>query len=101
MNLARDFVNTNKNQVALTWSNGLSNNGQPVIDYRIWYDQGTGNYVILNSGVILKSFVLTTNVTPGQSYAFQIQARNVIGFSALSMPFTIIAASKPPAVTNV
>jgi hypothetical protein len=72
-----------------------------VLDYRVWYDQGTNNFVILASNVPTKSFLLTAGVVSGTYYKFKVEARNVIGYSALSAEISILAATVPPAVTNV
>lgn len=40
--LERDSENTNKTNVALTWSHPNSNGGLPVIDYTIMWDKGAG-----------------------------------------------------------
>lgn len=36
--LARDSLTTTTNQIGLLWNAGTSNGGQPILDYRIWYD---------------------------------------------------------------
>jgi hypothetical protein len=38
VNLARDSVTTTTTQIGLLWQVGASDGGQPVLDYRIWYD---------------------------------------------------------------
>ena len=37
-NLQDDPTVTDDSKVRLTWSDGASNGGQNVIDYRVWYD---------------------------------------------------------------
>lgn len=37
---------TSATQVGLSWSTGSANGGTSVIDYRVSYDQGTGNFVV-------------------------------------------------------
>jgi hypothetical protein len=36
--LSRDQVTTTTSQIGLLWNSGLSDGGQPLIDYRVWYD---------------------------------------------------------------
>lgn len=36
--LSRDPITTTTTQVGLLWNAGASNGGQPILDYRIWYD---------------------------------------------------------------
>jgi hypothetical protein len=42
---------TTKSVIGFSWSDGSSNGGTAVIDYRITYDQSTGNFVTLATGV--------------------------------------------------
>jgi hypothetical protein len=42
--------------IGLTWSDGTSNGGYPIIDYRISYDQSTGTFVTLEDGVTELSY---------------------------------------------
>jgi len=49
--LAREAVTTTTTQIGLLWNPGSSDGGQPVIDYRIWYDEGINNFVILADSV--------------------------------------------------
>ena len=59
-NLARDSLTTDKTQIGITWQDGASNGGQPILDYRISYDQGTGTWVVLQSGITSKSLIITS-----------------------------------------
>lgn len=47
INITRDSNLTTINQIVITWSPGASNGGNPIIDYRVTYDQGVGNWVVL------------------------------------------------------
>jgi hypothetical protein len=38
INLKRNELLTTRTQISFTWENGLSNGGQPIIDYRVTYD---------------------------------------------------------------
>jgi hypothetical protein len=38
INLANNLAVTNKQTIGITWTNGYSNGGSPVIDYRVSYD---------------------------------------------------------------
>jgi hypothetical protein len=42
---------TSSTQVGLTWIDGISNGGRPVIDYTLSYDQSTGTWIELESGI--------------------------------------------------
>jgi hypothetical protein len=82
------------------WSDGASNGGQPILDYRISFDQGSGNWAILQTGITTKELV-ATGASPGVTYYFKIEARNVIGYSGESAVFGIKAAIKPTSPTGV
>lgn len=100
VSLARDEVNTNLEQVSLTWSDGASNGGQPILDYRVSFDQGSGNWVVLESSVSSQNLV-ATGATAGVTYYFKIEARNIIGYSGESESFGIMAAVIPTQPTSV
>lgn len=100
MNLARDHSITTLTILGLTWSDGLSNGGQPILDYQVSFDQGTGDWIILQSGVTTKSFTYN-GATPVLTYKFRVKARNIIGFSVSSAEFAIRAAIVPAAPTQV
>lgn len=45
--LTQDKSATNRRQVALVWTDGAYNGGQPVIDYQISSDQGVGTWRVI------------------------------------------------------
>ena len=67
VNLLRDNGATTISAVGLTWSDGVYDGGDSVIDYRVSYDQGTDNWVILASGVNLNQYV-RSNLNQGTIY---------------------------------
>jgi hypothetical protein len=97
--LARDSVTTTTSQIGLLWNAGASDGGQPLLDFRIWYDQGIGANVILASNVNNQPYVVG-DLTMGTTYAFQVEARNAVGYSSKSQVFEIIAATVPDAPTT-
>lgn len=54
-----------------------------MFDYSVSFDQATGVYVELSSGILLTSYTATT-LTAGLTYKFKIQARNSHGLSEYS-----------------
>ena len=66
-----------------------------VIDYSIYWDQGTNNYVLAASGVTTTSYTRTTGISAGTTYKFKVKARNAVGLSADSTEFSITAATVP------
>ena len=92
--IIRDEVNTSKTQVAFTWTSPASSGGSAVIDYTIMWDQGTGTYIQAAAGVTTTSYT-KKGLTPGTTYNFKVQARNVIGVGSLTSAFSIVAAIVP------
>lgn len=83
--------------IGLNWYEGVNNGGTVVIDYRVWYQlgTGTGQYSILTAGLTTTSFNTTASLTMGEKYTFIVQARNAFGFGANSTATTILAAYRP------
>jgi len=66
-----------------------------VIDYRVWYDQANGNYIVLQANIVATSLTVTT-LTMGTSYKFKVESRNSFGFSLLfSNEITVLQAEVP------
>ena len=78
--------------IGFTWNNGISTGGSPIIDYRITYDQSTGNYIELEDGVLARTYQTTVVLTAGATYRFKIEARNSVGYSLESGELVILAA---------
>ena len=51
VSLVNDLSTTSASVIRITWSDGISTGGSPIIDYRVSYDQSTGNYVTLAQGI--------------------------------------------------
>lgn len=47
---------TSATVIGLTWSNGLSNGGSAVIDYRVYYDRAADDWIELASGIATRSY---------------------------------------------
>jgi hypothetical protein len=47
--LTRNDDLTSRTVVSFTWSEGTSHGGSPVIDYRISFDQGIDDFVVIGS----------------------------------------------------
>jgi hypothetical protein len=47
INLARDPSQTTTSQVGLTWEDGPYDGGLPILDYRVSFDHGGGNYIVV------------------------------------------------------
>ena len=79
----------------MTWTDGASNGGTPVLDYKIIYDQSIGNYITLVEGHISNSYTTVLMLTKGRLYKFKVYSRNSAGFSLESEEIQILAASIP------
>lgn len=91
--LINDILETNAFQIGLQWTAGLSNGGAEVAYYRVSYDQGIGSYTVLEAEVTgATSYIMTSPVTQGTTYAFKVEARNSVGFSLQSNEVSILAA---------
>lgn len=83
MSLANVPLVTSAYQIGLSWSDGAHDGGSPVLDYRVSFAvQGEAN-TIFSSGLINK-FETVTGLTPGVTYQFVVESRNLVGYSPLS-----------------
>ena len=86
---------TSATQIGISWSEGTSNGGAEVIDFTILYDQSTGTWVELASGVTETEYTTSVTLTQGQTYTFKVKARNSVGFGQYSAEVSILAAQVP------
>lgn len=59
---------TSEIQVGLLWTDGVSNGGQPVLDYTVSYEVSAGVWTELASGILTQSYTSTASLTAGASY---------------------------------
>ena len=96
--LANNAAITSASVIALTWTAPTVVGGTAVVDYRVSWDQGTSNYVILAQGVTTAFYSTTATLTPNTVYKFKVESRNAFGFStSFSNEVSIRAASVPTA----
>lgn len=90
-------MNSNAFVLAFTWSDGPSNGGTPIIDYRVYYDAATNGatFTILDFGITAKNYQSSVPITAGKFYQLKVQARNAMGYSPLSDAVSIFAAQTP------
>jgi hypothetical protein len=92
---------TSAYQVGLTWQEGTYNGGSPVIDYRVTYKgEFETDYIVFSEGVVLTSHTVI-GLTPSYRYYFQVEARNLVGYSAKSAEILVLAAQIPDAPTDL
>jgi hypothetical protein len=70
--LTNDGTLTSDLQVGFTWSNGPSTGGRSIIDYKVWYDQSLGEYIVLAEGVLTRSYLTEVSLIKGQTYNFKV-----------------------------
>ena len=67
-----------------------------MIDYRVSWDQGTGDYTVIASGITSTSYTTIETLTANTYYKFKVESRNAFGFSpSLSNDVVIRTASLP------
>jgi|LauGreDrversion4_2_1035121.scaffolds.fasta_scaffold00510_13 hypothetical protein len=100
INVVRNSLTTTATAIGITWTQGTSNGGSPVLDYLISFDQGTENFVPLATGIVNSAYV-ASGLVSGNFYSFRVQARNAIGYSQISQSVKILAATVPNAPISV
>lgn len=80
--------------LGLSWVNGLSDGGSPVLDYTVFSDQGLSQWKQIASGLTTNR-ATATGLTIGVTYRFYVMSRNVFGLSSPSDSFSILAAAAP------
>jgi hypothetical protein len=100
--LTRNELLTTKTVLSFDWSEGVSNGGSDIIDYKVEYDQSMDTYVEVASGLTVRSFTTTylEAITAGNYYKFKVYSRNAVGYSDASEEFTILAAILPGACST-
>ena len=80
--------------ISISWMQAVFNGGRTVDDYRISYDLGKGgsNYVVLAEGVTAYFYTTASNLVPGTTYSFIVEARSSAGYSLPSEPISVLAA---------
>jgi hypothetical protein len=81
-NLIEKPGETTSTQIGLSWDAPNFNGGSPILDYRIWYDNGLGgteNFVEL--ATVSELTYLATGLTQGNLYQFYVESRNLYGYS--------------------
>jgi hypothetical protein len=74
VDLANDPTTTTDTVIRFTWNDGASDGGTAVIDYSVYYDQGTGSgtFVLLESNVPTAYYLTTVTLTAGTTYTFKV-----------------------------
>ena len=94
VNLAHIESETTSTQVGLTWEEGSAYGGTPVLDYEVWSDQASGDYIVVASNISPANFIVYS-LTAGNTYEFKVRARSSFGYSDLSQKVSVLAAEAP------
>lgn len=87
--------------IELTWPELVFNDdtgATPILSYSLEWDQGTGAFVsLLGEGAasLALTYSITSGLTTGDPYQFQVRAQNVHGWGDYSDIITAIPASPP------
>ena len=101
VSLTNDPSTTTDTQIRFTWADGASDGGTAVIDFAVYYDQGSNNFVVLDSAVTTRHYLTTVSLTAGTTYKFKVTARNTVGSSVESAELSVLAAKLPDAPVNL
>jgi hypothetical protein len=69
ISLANNKAVTDAFKIGLTWKDGASNGGSPVLDYTVYYSIDGGSLKAFEP-VTVTSFVTTVELVPGGIYVF-------------------------------
>jgi hypothetical protein len=99
ISLAEVVASRTADSITIEWSQGYSDGGTAILDYRLSSDQSTDNYIYVDEAISSTQFTVT-GLTAGSTYKFKIEARNVFGYSLESDVINILCATRPsPPVT--
>lgn len=94
VDLTETVAERTSSSITFSWSEGATNGGTPVLDYRVSYDQSIDDYVVLTS--LLDQLTYTASgLTFGNTYKFKVEARNSFGYSVYSEVASILCAAAP------
>ena len=79
VNLENDPTVTDDIKIKFGWQDGPSDGGDPVLDYDVYYDQGTDSWVLLESNVLTQYYTTTVTLINDVIYSFKVTARNTVG----------------------
>jgi hypothetical protein len=97
--LVEDTSKRDPTTLGLTWSEGASNNGAAITEYRVSQAVQGGSFSVLASTANTHYDVIS--LTSGTTYEFKVEARNEYGYSVFSSTLTLLAAYIPEVPTSV
>jgi hypothetical protein len=91
INAVNDALVTDSSTIKFSWSEGSSNGGALINDYRVSYAvTGSDTFTELSSSVLTTD--ITTSQSAGTSYDFRVESRNSFGYSQTYLAITILQA---------
>lgn len=100
INLKSDDGISNAVVIGMNWDQPPETGGLEILDYRLWYDQGTADWTILDYGIEATSYITSAPLIAGTWYVFKLEARNEAGFSGFSDIMSVYAAQVPDTVNE-
>jgi hypothetical protein len=100
ISILEDTSTKTPTSIGMTWSEGPSNGGETVDDYRINIAEFGQSYSVLATGITSASYT-ATGLTTGITYDFKIESRNQHGYSDYSDVFTLQCSTIPDPPTIV
>ena len=86
-NFKRNDANTSSSKVEFSWSDPIKLGGGPITSYQITWDEGIGDgrSVVYDAAYTGGRFlIVTTGITAGTTYKFNVAATNAFGIGLLS-----------------
>lgn len=60
---------TSATQIKVTWEDGISDGGSPIIDYRVdYYEDSTSTWIELASNILTTEYTTTALLEEGKTY---------------------------------
>ena len=94
-------MKTTAYRVGLTWIDGSYNGGSVIIDYRVSFTTANSETFTVYASGLPTTSAIVMGLTPGVTYKFYVQARNIKGFSLHSNQIEVLAAQVPDAPTSL
>jgi hypothetical protein len=76
----------------INWSDGISEGGTPILDYRVDYEELPGKWIELATGLLTREYLSSFSVVEGKTYQLAVRARNSVGLSSYSTTLPVLAA---------
>ena len=73
-------------KIKISWREGASNGGSPILDYSVFLAEASNEFKELVSGLTATEYTTTVPLKPGSTYSLKVKAKNVIGESDFSKP---------------